>query len=95
MVRIMNTNLTKDVCRIEQDYEQGITLLHLAADVAEYVKISTLSKMFGVSRRDVVRKLEELSQSYQIRTCVWGNKVTVVHLADFRHALFDSARQSA
>lgn len=71
----------------------GSALLVIPADAQEYVRVSAIASMFGVSRSEVRRKLDELQTAYDIRTIQWSPSIRLVHLADFRRALFDSSNR--
>lgn len=79
-----------DVCSVSYDEGADVTMVRLKGCV-EYVTIKSLSDMFGVSKQAVENKIEELQRAYSIRELSWGEKINLVHLADFRRALFDSA----
>lgn len=64
----------------------------ITVDGTEYASVRTLSKMFDVDKKSVLAKLKDLQDAYSIDVLRWGDNTILVHLAQFRTALFRSSK---
>ena len=85
----------KDVYQTEHDWRNGATFVHIKLSNGKmYAKVGTLARMFDVSATEMDKRISELQQTYSIDVFSWSDRVRLVNLADFNHALFDSTRRN-